>query len=152
MVSLSIVFRLYLILENCEAGVGRNYRTSPTVKYLTIAQPTCSPKPCPPPSYPPYSPSPSGNPASGRYGVCEHAPVHPKVHQRCSTHLLPHYYQPTIPLYKAIFAVVRCAEIRDYEPAKHIRNPLLYPTELRAQPPPRGLGPLKKRVMGIEPT
>jgi len=33
-----------------------------------------------------------------------------------------------------------------------IRNPLLYPTELRAQPPPRGLGPLKKRVMGIEPT
>jgi len=29
------------------------------------------------------------------------------------------FYQPTIPLHKAVFAVIRC-----YKPAKHIRNPL----------------------------
>ena len=58
--------------------------------------------------------------------------VRQKVRQRCSTHLLPDYYQTTIPLHKPIFPVVKYCRIRGYKLAKHIRNPLLCPTELRA--------------------
>ena len=57
--------------------------------------------------------------------------MHQKVHQRCSTHLLSDYYQTTIPLHRPIFTVVRYGGIRGYKRAKHIRNPLLWPVELR---------------------
>ena len=53
----------------------------------------------------------------------EISPVHQLVHQRCSTHLLPHYYQPTIPLYNLTFASINHCQISTYNPTYRTVDP-----------------------------